>query len=106
MSDQQKLSDSPSQVQLAKADLARRLGVEPSEIKLLEMREVTWSDGSLGCPRPGMNYTQALVNGSQIRLEVNGETFYYHSGGGRGPFYCADPVMPLEDGGPEPFGNT
>ncbi|HDH03144.1 MAG TPA: hypothetical protein ENH15_02735 [Actinobacteria bacterium] len=29
-------------------------------------RTVVWSDGSLGCPEPGVLYTQALVDGYQV----------------------------------------
>ena len=93
-------------VQLAQADLAKRLNVLPSKITLAEIREITWRDGSLGCPQPGMRYKRVLVNGSQIRFEVGGKSYYYHSGGGRGPFYCARPVMPHKRVGPEPFGDT
>lgn len=93
-------------VQLAQADLAKRLNVLPSEITLTEIREITWRDGSLGCPQPGMRYKQVLVNGSQIRFEVAGKSYYYHSGGGRGPFYCARPITPHKGVGPEPFGDT
>lgn len=106
MPDKENNTASSNLVQQAKADLAKRLNVAPSEITLVEMREITWRDGSLGCPQPGMRYKQVLVNGSQIRLEVGGKSFHYHSGGGRGPFYCARPVMPPESGGPEPFGDT
>ena len=106
MPDQESHPASSTLVQLAQADLAKRVNVAPSEITLAEMREITWRDGSLGCPQPGMRYKQVLVNGSQIRFEVGGKSFYYHSGGGQGPFYCARPVMPPESGGPEQFGDT
>lgn len=106
MPDQESHSASLTPVQLAQADLAKRINVPLSEITLAEIREITWRDGSLGCPQPGMRYKQVLVNGSQIRFEVGGKSYYYHSAGGRGPFYCAKPVMPPESGGPEPFGDT
>lgn len=105
MPDREDSAASSTLVQVAKADLARRVDADPSEITLVEVREVTWRDGSLGCPQPGMRYTQALVNGSQITLEFGGQIYYYHSGGGRGPFYCASPEMPLGEGEPEPFGD-
>ena len=106
MPDQESHPASSTLVDLAQADLAKRVNVLPSEITLAEIREITWRDGSLGCPQVGMRYKQQLVNGSQIRFEVGGKSYYYHSGGGRGPFYCASPVMPPEGGGPEPFGDT
>jgi hypothetical protein len=45
--------------QPAVADLADRLGVEESIITVASVEEVTWSDGSLGCPEPGMMHTIA-----------------------------------------------
>ena len=89
------MTDDP--VALARADLADRLGVAPETIELVERSEVTWRDGSLGCPQPGMAYTQALVNGSRIVLRHGGVDYHYHSGRGRGPFYCANPQPPLDE---------
>lgn len=84
--------------QPAVTDLANRLGVDESAIKVVSVEEVTWSDGSLGCPEPGMMYTQALENGSLIVLEIDGTEYEYHSGVGRDPFYCATPIPPVGDG--------
>ncbi len=76
-------------VAFAVADLAHRLGVPDSTIALVERHEVVWRDGSLGCPQPGMVYSQALVDGSKIVLEAGGVSYDYHQGGGRPPFLCA-----------------
>lgn len=83
-------------VQQAMADLAERLGVDPAEITVVRVEEVDWPDGSLGCPQPGMLYTQALVNGSFIQLQVDNQTYNYHSGGARPPLLCTskDEVLP------------
>jgi hypothetical protein len=75
----------------AKADLAKRLGVAAAEVTVVSSDEVTWPDGSLGCPEPGMHYTQALVQGSRIILEAAGKQYHYHSGGTRPPFLCENP---------------
>jgi len=75
----------------AKADLAKRLGVEAAQVTVVSSSEVTWPDGSLGCPEPGMHYTQALVPGSRIILEAAGKQYHYHSGGTRAPFLCENP---------------
>ena len=84
-------------VEQAKEDLAARLGIPISEIDLLIIEEVTWRDGSLGCPQPGMFYTQALVNGSLIQLLHDENIFQYHSGRGGAPFLCENPPNNLED---------
>jgi hypothetical protein len=75
-------------VDMAMADLALRLSISTSEIKLLEATPVVWSDSSLGCPQPGMAYLQVPEDGLLIRLEVNGQIYPYHSGGSRDPFLC------------------
>ncbi|MGH3464600.1 MAG: hypothetical protein ACRDP9_24295 [Kribbellaceae bacterium] len=76
-------------------DLAKRLSVEPAEIAVVSAQEVTWSDGSLGCPEPGMNYAQVLTEGSLIVLESGGRRYEYHSAAGKPPFYCENPKPPV-----------
>jgi hypothetical protein len=75
----------------AVADLAQRLSVDAAAITVVSSEEVTWRDGSLGCPKPGMNYTQALVDGSRIVLEHGRTRYEYHSGGTNPPFLCEHP---------------
>lgn len=75
----------------AVADLATRLGIDPREIRLVSFEEVDWPDGSIGCPQPGMSYTQAIVNGSRIVLEANDILYNYHMGGNRDLFLCEQP---------------
>ncbi len=48
----------------------------------------TWNDGSLGCPQPGQLYTQALVDGFQVVLEVDDEQFDYRVGSGTDVRLC------------------
>jgi hypothetical protein len=86
--------ESSQQVTEAIQDLAGRLGVPTGDIKAISEKNVTWRDGSLGCPQKGMMYTQALVPGTLIVLRVDGAEYVYHSGGGRAPFYCENPVGP------------
>jgi hypothetical protein len=73
---------------LAKADLASRLSVAVDEIKLLEVRQVTWPDTSLGCPQPGLVYSQVAQEGLLIRLSAAGRMYFYHSRGTEDPFLC------------------
>lgn len=78
----------------ALVDLAGRLGVDPADVALASIQQVTWPDGSLGCPQEGMLYPQVLTQGSRIVLESGGKRYAYHSGGGRGPFLCENPEPP------------
>lgn len=81
-------------VKAAIADLAKRQSVSESEVTVAGYHSVTWNDGSIGCPKPGMMYTQALVPGHLLVLELDDQLYSYHSGG-TGEFnYCADPKLP------------
>ena len=71
------------------ADAAGRLGVDASAVTIVDAHEETWSDGSLGCPQPGMMYTQALVEGYQVIVESNGTQLDYR-GGGPGQFQLCE----------------
>lgn len=88
-SDQEE-SVTPQQEQ-AIADLAERLEVGEGEIEVVSVEDVTWPDGSLGCPEPGKMYTQAMVDGQRFVLAHDGTEYAYHSGGDRAPFHCEDP---------------
>jgi hypothetical protein len=73
------------------ADAAARLSVDPSAVAIVDAHAETWSDGSLGCPQPGMMYTQALVDGYQVVVEANGTRLDYR-GSGPGQFrVCENP---------------
>jgi len=78
-------------VQQARDDLAMRLGIPSEQIDLVEFKQVEWPDGSLGCPQPGMAYTQVMVDGLLIRFQAGGSVYEYHSGGNRSPFLCKNP---------------
>jgi hypothetical protein len=79
------------QVNQATEDLAGRLNIPAEQIQLIDIASVVWSDGSMGCPQPGMFYTQALVEGLRIRLGVGERIFHYHSGRNQPPFLCENP---------------
>ena len=76
------------QIEFSVKDLARRLDVSPESIKVSGARRVTWRSGALGCPEPGKNYTEALVPGSVIYLQVDNAIHAYHGKIGTEPFYC------------------
>ena len=76
------------QVEYSMKDLAHRLDVPLDTVVLSGARQVTWRSGALGCPEPGMTYTQALVPGSVIYLRVYDMLHAYHATLGAEPFYC------------------
>lgn len=75
-------------VATAVEDLSGRFAVEPADVTVVSVESVVWPDGSLGCPQPGMAYTQVQVDGTRIVLSLNGTLYEYHSGGNRAPFLC------------------
>ncbi len=78
------------------ADLASRVDgdVDPTVVSAEAM---TWNDGAWGCPEEGQMYTQAIVEGFQVVVEVDGEEFDYRSDG-QAVRFC-DPASMLEGGG-------
>ena len=76
------------QISFSRKDLADRLGIELDSITLAGARQVNWRSGALGCPKPGMSYTQALVPGVLILLNVGDEAYGYHAKSDGKPFYC------------------
>jgi hypothetical protein len=59
------------------ADAATRTGVAVADLVVAEAWRKVWSDGSLGCPRPGEYYTQALVPGWHVLVRAGPETLDY-----------------------------
>jgi hypothetical protein len=80
------------------ADAASGAGVDPSGVEVISAEAVTWPDGSLGCPQPGQVYTQALVPGYRVILDVDGEDMSFHASEDGNFTFCADPQEPVDDG--------
>ena len=78
------------QIAYAQADFADRLGLDPAGVSVISISSgpVTWRSSALGCPKPGMNYTQALVPGFRIIVQSGNTTYHYHAKSGGQPFYC------------------
>ena len=82
-------------IERTKEDLANRLAILVDEIDLVEVTEVEWSDSSLDCPQPGMEYLQVLTPGYRILLDVNGQMYEYHSNRDSYFVYCENPDSPV-----------
>lgn len=61
-------------------EVANATGSTLADLTLVEARAVTWSDASLGCPEPGQMYTQALVDGFWVVIEVEGIEYDFRVG--------------------------
>ncbi len=81
-------TDLQSIIRAAVDDAARRTGLSVSALQVLSSEAVTWPDGSLGCPEPGVMYTMAPVPGYRVRIQAGDTVLDYHASQ-RGYFvYC------------------
>jgi hypothetical protein len=76
------------------ADAAARLGVDASALTITSAESVDWPDGSLGCPKPGELYTQAIVSGYHIVVEADGQRLDYRIPQDGEPRLCENPPGP------------
>ena len=80
-------------------DTADRENVPADDVVVAAWSPVTWTDGSMGCPKEGMSYTQALVEGELLILRTDSGIFQYHARTD-GPFtYCENPSAGYTVGG-------
>ena len=61
------------------ADLAKRTGSARETLDVLRSEETVFPDGSLGCPKPGLAYTQALVEGYRVVIRHAGKDYDYRA---------------------------
>jgi hypothetical protein len=83
-----------SLIEKAKEDLAQRLSISVTQVSLVESIEVEWSDSSLDCLQPGMDYLQVITPGYRIVLEAGGQAYEYHSNRDAYVIYCENPIPP------------
>lgn len=66
-------------------------GVDLSAATVVLAEAVEWSDGSLGCPEPGMLYTQAITPGYHVVISVAGTEYDYRATDAGQVRLCAEP---------------
>ena len=64
---------------LAANYLAGKLDVAANDLTLVRSNATEWPDASLGCPKPGMMYAQAITPGYQITFEHDGSNYAVHA---------------------------
>lgn len=79
-------------------DLVARTDAKRSQVEVLRAEAVTWRNSSLGCPEPGMMYSQVLTEGYWIVLGHAGREHDYRARRGGSFLLCEQPdrVGPLE----------
>jgi hypothetical protein len=78
------------------ADAARRFQVAEDAVVLASAEQVTWGDGSLGCPQPGFSYTQMLVAGYRVTAMTAGGRMLYHTDTRGNVATCGLPARPSQ----------
>jgi hypothetical protein len=78
-------------VAAARAELAGRLGIPASSLAVVSVTSATWPNGALGCPKPGIMYSQIVTPGYRIILAAGGQNYEYHSGRGNNVVSCTLP---------------
>ena len=66
-------------IQKAKSDLAKRLGVNESEIKNVSVSETDFPNMSLGAPADGEMAAQMISTGWKINLNADGKNYEYRA---------------------------
>ncbi|WKZ46018.1 MAG: hypothetical protein QY306_09360 [Anaerolineales bacterium] len=82
-------------------DLSERTGAPREKIAVIQDQEIVWNDGSLGCAQPGEFYTQALVQGYWVILELDGMKYDYRVAASGRFFICAQGIPPGRPATPE-----
>ncbi|PLS77189.1 MAG: hypothetical protein CYG59_25060 [Chloroflexi bacterium] len=70
---------SPTLETQASAALAAHLNKTAADLTLVQKEATEWSDGSLGCPRPDMMYTQVIVPGYKLTYSDGTTTYEVHT---------------------------
>lgn len=88
-------SGTPASVSAARMEAIRQdltvRGVDTGQLAVVSAESVTFNDGSLGCPQPGVQYTQAQVNGMRVVVQAGGRTYDYRFGASDTPMLCEQP---------------
>jgi hypothetical protein len=75
-------------------DAETRAEATGEDLAVLRAEAVTWNDGSLGCPQPGMMYTQATVDGYWVVIKSGSQEFDYRASAS-GFFTLCERGLPL-----------
>jgi hypothetical protein len=70
------------------ADAAAVAKVAPADVVVVSTESVTWNDGSLGCPKPGVSYIQMIIEGYRVIVEAGGQRYDYRAGSSGDPKRC------------------
>jgi hypothetical protein len=66
-------------VDAALQDAATHLGVSPNDMHVDRVEAREWPDSSLGCPQPGLLYSQIVTPGFLIVISGANKQLEYHT---------------------------
>ena len=66
-------------IRAAIEDLMLRMNISPTVITVQTVEAVNWSSSSLGCPQPGVMYSDVIEPGYLVTLEALGTIYEYHT---------------------------
>jgi hypothetical protein len=93
--DEREYGSLESLADLARVNLAQRLGVDPEAVTVQGIEEVEFPDASLGVPEPDTSYAQIITPGYALTLAAEGQTYEYRASDARLVF------APQEGGAPQ-----
>ena len=74
------LGEAPSDLMKAiMDDVVGTTGAQRDALRVIRAEFVTWNDGSLGCPQPGVMFTQATVPGYWVVIDHAGTEYDYRA---------------------------
>ena len=89
---------------MVRTEAARLADVSVDEVGVVAATQVTWNDGSLGCPLPDEMYTQAIVSGYQIIVKAGEEEYDFRVASDGDFRVCEQPAAAGgTPGGPDPY---
>ena len=72
-------SNQQQTIDRARRDLARRLGIDESQIALNSVEQTEFSDAALGAPSEDEMSAQVVTPGWRVRLLANGQAYEYRA---------------------------
>lgn len=57
--------------------VAERTGAAPDDLKVVRAEPREWPSGAMGCPQPGVHYTQSIVPGYWVVLRHEARDYDY-----------------------------
>jgi hypothetical protein len=83
--------DAQLAIDAALQDAASHLAVPNNQLRVDQVEPHKWPDSSLGCPQPGMMYSQIVTPGFLIVISsTSGKQLEYHTDGGSRVVLCKE----------------